>query len=117
MTKFRTGAVLFGWFASLSVFSCTENIEVGRNHASGAGNGGAASNAAGASAAGTSAAGASGSPPHTCQPAACQGKVYDCGDCDDNDRDGLTDSDDPECTGPCDNTEDSYYGGIPGQNN
>ncbi|NUP09932.1 MAG: hypothetical protein HOW73_28120, partial [Polyangiaceae bacterium] len=29
--------------------------------------------------------------------------------------DGLLDTVDPDCLGPCDNTEDSYYGGIPGQ--
>ena len=54
---------------------------------------------------------------HACQKTSCQGKTYTCGDCIDNDGDGLTDSDDPECTGPCDNTEDSYFGGIPGGNN
>jgi hypothetical protein len=49
--------------------------------------------------------------------ATCQGKVYFCGDLLDNDGDGLIDSQDPDCLGPCDNTEDSYFGGIPGQNN
>ena len=47
--------------------------------------------------------------------AECQGKIYACGDLIDNDMDGLVDSQDPECLGPCDNTEDSYFGGIPGQ--
>lgn len=60
--------------------------------------------------------GGSGGAP-SCQITSCQGKVYLCGNCDDDDHDGLTDSLDPECTGPCDNTEDSYFGGIPGQNN
>ncbi|APR87559.1 hypothetical protein A7982_12908 [Minicystis rosea] len=45
----------------------------------------------------------------------CQGHVYECGDCIDNDGDGLVDAEDPECLGPCDNTENGYYGGIPGQ--
>jgi hypothetical protein len=49
--------------------------------------------------------------------AECQGHVYQCGDLTDNDRDGLIDYQDPDCLGPCDNTEDSYFGGIPGQNN
>lgn len=53
----------------------------------------------------------------TCQITACQGKVYRCGNCIDDDADGVTDSADAECTGPCDDTEDSYFGGIPGQNN
>jgi hypothetical protein len=45
----------------------------------------------------------------------CQGHVYQCGDGIDDDGDGLIDEADPDCTGPCDNTEDSFYGGIPGQ--
>jgi hypothetical protein len=52
----------------------------------------------------------------TCVVATCQGKVYACGDCIDDDGDGLVDMQDPMCVGPCDNTEDSFYGGIPGQN-
>jgi hypothetical protein len=97
--------------AALSAGSCAEHIEVGRDHAAtGAGTGGAGASAGGASDSG-------GSPAHVCQPRACQNKVYQCGDCVDNDGDLLEDSYDPDCTGPCDNTEDSYYGGIPGQNN
>lgn len=46
----------------------------------------------------------------------CQGHTYQCGDTLDNDGDGLIDAYDPDCLGPCDNTEGSYYGGIPGQN-
>lgn len=45
----------------------------------------------------------------------CLNQVYQCGDGLDNDGDGLLDWQDPDCLGPCDNTEDSYYGGIPGQ--
>jgi hypothetical protein len=45
----------------------------------------------------------------------CQGHVYECGDIEDNDGDGLIDYQDPDCLGPCDNTEGSFYGGIPGQ--
>jgi hypothetical protein len=47
--------------------------------------------------------------------AACQGHIYECGDTVDNDGDGLIDWQDSDCLGPCDNTEGSYYGGIPGQ--
>jgi len=50
-------------------------------------------------------------------PAECQGHIYQCGDTIDNDMDGKIDSFDSDCLGPCDDTEDSYYGGIPGQNN
>ncbi|MBK8939605.1 MAG: hypothetical protein IPM79_18795 [Polyangiaceae bacterium] len=53
-----------------------------------------------------------------CVVSECQGKVYACGDCVDNDGDCLIDSGaDEHCLGPCDNTEDSLFGGIPGQNN
>jgi hypothetical protein len=41
----------------------------------------------------------------TCYQTTCAGHLTECGDCDDNDGDGLVDSRDPECLGPCDNTE------------
>ncbi|MEO6950437.1 MAG: hypothetical protein ABI321_01385 [Polyangia bacterium] len=47
----------------------------------------------------------------------CQGHLYACGDCIDNDGDGLTDSYDPDCLGACQNNEAGFYGSIPGQNN
>lgn len=47
--------------------------------------------------------------------AECQGHVYACGNLIDDDGDGLIDSQDPDCLGPCDDTEDSLFGGIPGQ--
>src|SRR5262245_61938365 len=68
---------------------------------SGAANGGSASGGAS-----SSASGAPGSAP-------CGAHVYECGDTIDNDHDGLIDSQDPDCLGPCDNTENSFYGGIP----
>jgi len=52
-----------------------------------------------------------------CVKATCQGKgPYACGNCEDDDHDGKIDAADPDCLGACDNTEDSFYGGIPGQN-
>jgi hypothetical protein len=44
----------------------------------------------------------------------CQGHLYECGDTIDNDMDGVADAYDSDCLGPCDNTEDSYFPGIPG---
>jgi hypothetical protein len=41
----------------------------------------------------------------TCYVTTCDGHGTECGDCMDNDGDGLVDSRDPECLGPCDNTE------------
>jgi hypothetical protein len=35
----------------------------------------------------------------------CDNRITACGDCSDNDGDGLVDNEDPECLGPCDNTE------------
>lgn len=52
-----------------------------------------------------------------CFVATCQGKTYHCGDCLDNDGDGRIDSDDPDCLGPCDNSENSFDPQIPGGNN
>jgi hypothetical protein len=40
-----------------------------------------------------------------CYPTLCAGKLLECGDCLDNDNDGKVDFRDPECLGPCDNTE------------
>jgi len=44
----------------------------------------------------------------------CTNQVYECGDTIDNDGDGLADWQDPECLGPCDNTEKGLDVGIPG---
>jgi hypothetical protein len=46
----------------------------------------------------------------------CGGKIYACQDGMDNDMDGKVDLEDPECTGPCDDAEDSFQTGIPGDN-
>lgn len=45
----------------------------------------------------------------------CRNQFYQCGDCIDNDSDGVTDMEDVHCVGPCDNAEDTFYGSIPGQ--
>lgn len=75
------------------------------------GGGGTAGSTAGGAAGSTSTGGTS--TVHIEAP--CVNQTYACGDTIDNDGDGLIDSDDPDCLGPCDNTEDSFYGGIPGQ--
>jgi hypothetical protein len=41
----------------------------------------------------------------SCHVTECDGHLVHCGDCEDNDDDGLIDAHDPECLGPCDNTE------------
>lgn len=53
-----------------------------------------------------------------CKTITCLGRTLQCGDCKDNDSDGLIDAQDPECLGPCDNTEGpaliSDVGGVTG---
>lgn len=44
----------------------------------------------------------------------CTNQVFQCGDTIDNDGDGLVDWQDPDCLGPCDNTENGLHLGIPG---
>jgi hypothetical protein len=53
----------------------------------------------------------------TCFITPCQGKLYQCGNCIDDDKDGLVDSQDPDCLGACQNNEAGFFGNIPGQNN
>jgi len=124
----RAYAVALAAQLSLLGASCLEHVEVGRDLPLSADTGGTLNfdgagglrvdtggTASGGSGGGSNAGG--GAPTHVCGVTACQGQVYQCGNCDDDDGDHLTDSEDPDCTGPCDNTEDSYFGGIPGQNN
>ena len=77
------------------------------------GSGGGAGNATG----GTAGSGASGGTSTGCFPALCpDGNSYACGDCIDNDDDGLVDHQDPECLGPCDGTEGPVLlTGTPGE--
>lgn len=51
-----------------------------------------------------------------CTVRACAGKVYECGDCSDNDGDCKIDSNDQSCLGACQNNEAGFKGDIPGQN-
>jgi hypothetical protein len=78
----------------------------------GSATGGAATGTGGMTSTGSFTSGVGGAPTQT---ATCQGHIYQCGNLLDDDNDGLIDSQDPDCLGPCDNTEGGYYGGIPGQ--
>lgn len=46
----------------------------------------------------------------------CGGTIYACGDGIDDDGDGLVDLQDPDCLSPCDDTEDQFEPGLPGDN-
>jgi cysteine-rich repeat protein len=50
-------------------------------------------------------------------PIECDGQIYACGDEIDNDMDGFTDLEDPECISPCDDDETTFKTNLPGQNN
>lgn len=83
----------------------------GASSSGGTGAGGTAAGGVG----GTAVGGAGGTA--ACVVATCQGKTYECGDCKDNDADGLVDSKDPDCWGACQDNESGYKGNIPGQQN
>ena len=42
----------------------------------------------------------------------CGGRLYACDDCIDNDADGFVDLEDPDCLGPCQVAEDSFFGPV-----
>jgi hypothetical protein len=44
----------------------------------------------------------------------CRGKPYQCGNCSDDDGDGLVDALDPDCLGPCDDDELGLSTGLKG---
>ncbi len=46
-----------------------------------------------------------------CLPVKCKGQPKACADCIDNDGDGLMDHEDPDCWGPCDDSETTFTGG------
>lgn len=86
----------------------------GAGGSGGTGNtGGSGTGGTGTGGTGTGGTGASGG----CYPALCpDGNSYGCGDCVDNDLDGLVDDQDPECLGPCDGTEGPILlTGTPGE--
>lgn len=47
-----------------------------------------------------------------CQPTECRGRLYECGDCEDNDDDGEADALDAACLGPCDDDETGLSTGL-----
>lgn len=98
-------------FVLFVAVACGDDVEMGKDSSGGAAGAGATASGgtAGADAAvgGNAGSGGTGALPTTT--AACQGHIYECGDLVDNDNDGLIDSQDPDCLGPCDDTEGSYF--------
>jgi hypothetical protein len=87
----------------------------GAGASTGTGNAGGSTGFGPTSTTGTMSTTSTGIPPAPTVEVECDGHLYECGDLIDNDVDGLLDYQDPDCLGPCDNTEDSFFGGIPGQ--
>ena len=53
--------------------------------------------------------------PGPCVQVSCAGVVAACGNCEDDDHDGKVDMDDPECLGPCQNSETTFASVRPGR--
>lgn len=92
--------------------ACSRDVLIGQDMLAVGGAGAGTSGASG----GAGAAGTDGKS-NGCKPVPCQNHFYACGNCLDDDGDGLVDMDDPDCLGPCQNSEDKFFGNIPGQNN
>jgi hypothetical protein len=134
MTRFAAAASAVAVLAVLTgavAGGCVNDVPIGSDFTAGTAAGssgsgtlnGGSAGATGGGSSGTANGGSSGDlagaggEDSSCRIALCGTRLdpYECGDCDDNDLDGSTDADDSECLGPCDNTEDSYYPNIPGQ--
>jgi hypothetical protein len=127
MGNWKWAAVAFGALCAIGVACSDDSAEVGSTQSSSGGNvnsggngtgGAGATSAGGGSVGGAAGVGGSGAGQGgialPTREAPCGNQTYDCGDLEDNDGDGLVDSQDPDCLGPCDNTEDSYYPNLPG---
>lgn len=107
MTRFHGRALPFAFGVVGLVAACDGAVlEVGAFHASG---GRAASVGGFSSGPGYGGAlvqgGRDGEGTAECRVTQCQSRVYQCGNCLDDDQDGLVDSLDPDCLGVCDNSE------------
>lgn len=108
----------------VSTSACNGNSggdeRTGSGGVTGTGNSGGSGSAGTGGAVGTGGSGAAsgtGGASGECVPALCpDGNPYGCGDCIDNDDDGVADDKDPECLGPCDDTEGPILlTGTPGE--
>lgn len=91
--------------------ACGHTVEVGVDEA--LSNGGSASGTGGA-VSGSSGSGGNDGGAAGCVQTLCRGRPYQCGNCNDDDSDGLPDARDPECLGPCDDDELALSTGLPG---
>jgi hypothetical protein len=105
------------WVALVSVGGCGQTVEVGFDQplvnggAFGLGGAGGGLPLAG-SPSGSAGAPAGGSGSEACVLTECRGAPYQCGNCEDDDQDGVVDSLDPDCLGPCDDDEGGLSTGL-----
>lgn len=106
--------------ALLSLHACGQTVEVGRDDALSSAGVGGTGGIGGAFALGgiTGDAAAAGNVEQAGAPAcvqtSCRGKPDQCGNCIDDDADGLIDALDPDCLGPCDDDELGLSTGLKG---
>jgi len=111
LTLVGIGAAAFG-----AVGGCDRDVMIGRELPALTGNGGAQPDARSPTPPDARTDAASDATKPGCEVAECAKQRYECGDCVDNDGDGLVDMEDPDCLGPCQNSEKAFFGTIPGQN-
>jgi hypothetical protein len=117
-TTAQLGRLASIFAASLGVATaCLEDVDLGQFQQEAASAGAEAGGSIALGGAGNEAGASAGAPPADCKETSCFGKIYQCGDCIDNDGDGNPDAADSQCLGPCDNTEESFFGSISGSNN
>lgn len=112
------GLAGFALFAFMALpLGCSEAVQVGRNF----GAAGSAPAAVGGAPPELFVDGAAGGAPLTpappapaaeCVEARCGSVLLACGNCEDDDQDGLADAADPECLGPCDDSEAELFTGA-----
>jgi hypothetical protein len=109
--------------AFLAVYGCGQTVEVGVDDAlstggvAGGGGGGGSGGSlsfAGLGVSGSSAGSLGDAGATSCATTLCRGQQYQCGNCIDDDGDGLVDALDPDCLGPCDDDELGLSTGLSG---
>jgi hypothetical protein len=103
--------------AVVLVASCQRDVFIGADKSrdgvhGDSGTGGTGAGGTGAGGTGAGGVGPDAAPP--CQQVECEGQLLACGNCLDDDGDGKKDGDDPDCLGPCHQTEDNFSNPHPG---
>lgn len=104
--------VAFGCERSVEVLRLTPSADVSTSNDAGSGSDAPASDTAASDTAGAT-SDAAGQPTldgSTCVIRPCRGRVLVCGNCIDDDGDGLIDAEDPDCWGECNDSESAWAG-------